>query len=261
MMHSAAVPEELWAELADTAVYLRNRLTTRANKASPFEQWHNRKPLVGHLRVIWADAYAHVSKIKRTKLAPRAKKLKMIGYHDGKKAYRLWDPDTKRVLISCDVVFDESVVLHASPTVFGVATDNDEYVVEAIIDEKVENGERFYMVKWLGYSDEDNTWEPHEHVADTEALLKWEESRRESALIAEKVGVDDPITPALIAEKVGVDDPIMPALIAEKVGVDDPVTYKDAVTCPEARHWLDAIDSELKFISENNTWTIVSLPP
>ena len=32
MIHSADIPKELWAELADTAAYLRNRLPTHANK-------------------------------------------------------------------------------------------------------------------------------------------------------------------------------------------------------------------------------------
>src|SRR5215472_6097627 len=32
-------------------------------------------------RLIWADAYAHVSKIKRTKLAPRSK-IREIGWND-----------------------------------------------------------------------------------------------------------------------------------------------------------------------------------
>src|SRR3954469_19269221 len=78
MMHSASVPEELWAELAATAVYLRNRLPTHANmdEKSPYEAWHGHKPLVGHLRVIWADAFAHIPKSQRSKLAPRAIKLK-----------------------------------------------------------------------------------------------------------------------------------------------------------------------------------------
>ena len=29
-------------------------------------------------------------------------------------------------------------------------------------------------MKWLGYANDDNTWEPREHLADTEALQKWE---------------------------------------------------------------------------------------
>src|SRR5271163_4703285 len=63
---SANVPDKLWAELAITAAYLRNRLPTRANynrgNISPYEAWHGNQPSIDHLRVIWADAYAHITK-------------------------------------------------------------------------------------------------------------------------------------------------------------------------------------------------------
>ena len=69
---TAGIPDELWAELVASATYLRNRLPTRANKesASPFELWHGHKPDISNLRVIWADAYMHIRKGKRLKLAP-----------------------------------------------------------------------------------------------------------------------------------------------------------------------------------------------
>jgi hypothetical protein len=137
MMHSADIPEELWAELADTAAYLRNRLPTHANKEiSPYEKWFGQKPLIGHLRTIWANAFMHVIKAKRGKLARRSTKLKMIGYHDEKKAYKLWDPVVKRIMTSRDVVFDESVVLARPPTPFSIY--DEEYIVEAIIDERLD---------------------------------------------------------------------------------------------------------------------------
>src|SRR5271163_5101795 len=86
---SAGVPDNLWAKLAGTAAYLRNRLPTRANQnrgnISPYEAWHGHKPSIDHLRVIWSDAFAHIPKSKRHKLESRSTKLKLIGYHDEKK--------------------------------------------------------------------------------------------------------------------------------------------------------------------------------
>ena len=88
-------------------------------------------------------------------------------------------------MTSRDVVFDESVVLARPPTPFSIY--DDEYIVEAIIDERLDKqDDHHYLVKWLGYEDADNTWEPHEYVADTEALLKWEEvilRRKSDALV------------------------------------------------------------------------------
>ena len=64
------------------------------------------------------------------------KKLKLIGYsnQDGKKAYRLWDQKCDRVEISCDVIFDESIVLSNSQSTLSNIAD-DEYIIEAIIGE------------------------------------------------------------------------------------------------------------------------------
>ncbi|EXJ95495.1 hypothetical protein A1O1_00617 [Capronia coronata CBS 617.96] len=40
----------------------------------------------------------------------------------------------------------------------------DEYVVEAIRSHRVYKGQVQYYIKWLGYSDDDNTWEPEDNL-------------------------------------------------------------------------------------------------
>ena len=34
------------------------------------------------------------------------------------------------------------------------------YEVEDVVEKKTENNITMYLVKWKGFSDEDNTWEP-----------------------------------------------------------------------------------------------------
>jgi hypothetical protein len=53
-----------------------------------------------------------------------------------------------------------------------------QFVVEAIVDEKGRGRARRYLVKWVGYPDSENTWEPAANVEDTEALDGWEEKKR-----------------------------------------------------------------------------------
>ena len=52
---------------------------------------------------------SHVRKMKPvlTKLEDRSTPMVLLGYEEGTKAYRLYDPCGDKVLVSCDVVFDE----------------------------------------------------------------------------------------------------------------------------------------------------------
>ena len=51
----------------------------------------------------------HVRKTKSvlTKLEDRSTPMVLLGYAEGTKAYWLYDPHGGKVLVSCDVVFDE----------------------------------------------------------------------------------------------------------------------------------------------------------
>ncbi|XP_066155260.1 chromobox protein homolog 1-like [Euwallacea fornicatus] len=49
--------------------------------------------------------------------------------------------------------------------------DDDEYEVEAIIDEKIKKGVRHYLIRWKGYTEESDTWEPEDTLA-CESLIK-----------------------------------------------------------------------------------------
>src|SRR5665213_980589 len=121
------------------------------------------------------------------------KKLKLIGYgdQDGKKAYRLWDQECDRVEISHDIIFDESIVLSNSQSTLSNIAD-DEYIIEAIIGEQENKGEKEYLIKWLGY--DDNMWEPISHMIDTEVLIEWNDQSKQHALLTKCINDDDPAT-------------------------------------------------------------------
>jgi len=59
-------------------------------------------------------------------------------------------------------------------TVESINEDNEEeeeYTVEKILDVKVERGQKYYLIKWEGYSSDDNTWE-NENDCDCKDLIE-----------------------------------------------------------------------------------------
>ncbi|XP_074327778.1 uncharacterized protein LOC141665692 [Apium graveolens] len=103
------LPRTFWAEAVLCAVYLLNRCPTKSvKKKTPNEAWSGSKPSVGHLRIFGCIAYVHVPDQKRKKLDDKGEKCIFTGYDKRSKAYRLYNPLMKKLIISRDVEFDES---------------------------------------------------------------------------------------------------------------------------------------------------------
>jgi hypothetical protein len=71
------------------------------------ELWSGHKPNVAHLKVIGSIAYRKIPDPKRTKLEDKSKKYVFIGYTEKSKAYKLYDPIEKKLVISRDVERNE----------------------------------------------------------------------------------------------------------------------------------------------------------
>jgi hypothetical protein len=109
LLKSKGVPGEFWGEAVSTAVYLWNCAPTKSLKGrTPFEAWHKLKPKVHHLRTFRCIANVKVIGPGISKLSDRSIKMIFVGYETGTKGYRVYDPVTKKLHISRDVIFEES---------------------------------------------------------------------------------------------------------------------------------------------------------
>ena len=103
------LPNIFWAEAVYTAVYLLNRCPTKAvENKTPIEAWSGQKPSAKHLRVFGCMCYVHIPAAKRSKLDEKSEKGIFLGYSSQSKGYRVYNLQTKKLIISRDVEFDEN---------------------------------------------------------------------------------------------------------------------------------------------------------
>lgn len=109
LMLQANVPKCYWSHAIQTAAYIINRLPSRVlNFKSPFEVLKGRKVDIDHLRVFGCVFFVHVQGQHRDKFDPRAIKCVFLGYSSTQKGYKCYSPQTRKLLVSRDVRFDEA---------------------------------------------------------------------------------------------------------------------------------------------------------
>lgn len=108
MLSERQVPKQFWSEAAKWSVHIQNRSPTAAlEDKTPEEAWSGTKPRVDYFRVFGCIAHVHVPDQRRTKLDDKSKKCVFVGVSDESKAWRLYDPATKKIIVSKDVIFEE----------------------------------------------------------------------------------------------------------------------------------------------------------
>ena len=115
MMIAQNVPMFLWEYTIQHAAYLRERAPAQALLGkTPYEAWNSIKPDVSHLREFSSPVYILLQEQKRRpKLLPRSKQQIFVGYDDGSKSVKYYNPETRKVLTSRNFKF----LTHLPPAV------------------------------------------------------------------------------------------------------------------------------------------------
>ena len=257
-----STPNYLWGEAVRHSTYLINRVATRSLlNAVPYEMFKGNKPNLEHIRVFGCIGYARTEAVGRKKLDDRSRSLVHLGTEPGSKAYRLFDPTTRRIIISRDVVFDESKgwswcnksVESTDPGKFivsfgefgnngireeeNVIKDDDitRVMSDNEVDEEIEGGN-------------DNETEVIEQNGTSESDDEHEESqlRRSSRTRRQPEYLNDYVC---LAEVEGER-----LLLAVN---EEPWDFSEA---KDTQEWVLACEDEIKSISKNKCWDLVDLP-
>jgi len=89
---------------------LNRSLTKSVQNKTPYEAWSGRKPNVSNLKVFGYPAYFLNKSPNKDKFDEKGEKLLFVGYSDESKRYRLLNPQTNKLIVAREVIFDEMVV-------------------------------------------------------------------------------------------------------------------------------------------------------
>lgn len=227
MLIASGLSKSLWPEAVRTAVYVLNRTTNKRNsKMTPFEQWFEERPRLDHLKVFGTTGYAHIPKnVGRKKWDAKAKKVYLVGFEPTQKNYRLYDPESNKVIVSCDVKFNENFVRSEYVNIHGTDNESDDELADGQGDSDQSHNSTTSDSNRNTNSDESNATNEKRNLRQNPSkTVRYDAHRGCLAMFVE------------------------------------PSTFEEAMQSEQRGEWKRAIDEELKSLAENETWEIVDKP-
>ena len=269
-MHAKKVPIELWGESIASATYVLNRASTTKSNVTPFANWYGRKPDVTHLRAFGCQAFVHIPDAVRRKLDANAQTGIMVGYCNESKAYRVWNPTTRRIIISRDVIFNEGA------TPFSMEIDTDYTSIFPLEPEEQSMPERDTPTATTtdapppaNLPDISVMEEGDINLNDELPLQDHNESNTDNQ-IPEAVQPRNNTSTSTRTPKVkytnykglmssSTNFPIESDELQHTEPVE-PLSYQQALSSEQAEQWKAAITEEYESLISNKTWELVTLP-
>jgi len=281
MIFDSALGKEFWGFAALTAVHIINRLPSSAHEGkTPFERWFGVPPSIGHLRVFGCIAYRHIPSAVRRKLDPKGRKCRMIGYKEesGSRVYRVYDETTKQVLVTRDVVFDETTtikVLQQDDGQAGVQLAGLEELADLQVQERFATGnegqERGYS---SGDEEEAGSGRPLPPIDPEEGNGPGQVYDQETITVRPpqvqmNIAPQPDCTGQTVLDRSSRPQRMRPlremfrpaAWQAFMAVTEEPVTLQEALAGKDGPAWKAAWESELDSLQKNGTWVVEDAPP
>jgi hypothetical protein len=241
MLKGIFFPNQYWVEVVACSVYILNRAPTKSVKdMSPYEAWTGRKPDVSHFYVFGCIAYAHIPDQIKRKLDNKSEKCVFIGYSEQSKAYRLYNPVTKKFVVSRDVQFqedkswDEKMVGSFFPST---------EIKEQVAEEQSPSPITPILITPTTHDSTEERGQPTRGPCSssdsnpTISSLKMQKTRNLKEIYEHTRPLDLDALYAFVSYQ--------------------PESFEDAV---KEEAWVKSMDEEIEVIEKNDTWDLVELP-
>ena len=267
MLNEYSSPKFLWAEAVNTACKIINRVNIRPflNK-TPYELWKGRKPNISYFKVFGSKCFVLDQSLNLGKFDSKSLEGIFVGYSTTSRAYRVYLTQSKTIVESIHVKFDEStnvVVERVLENVGGDPRDEEDNLHR-------ENG-RERVVELEGENSEQHEEQPDEaHHNDEGERIEILNENRDDEIPASSQSSYQP--PEILREVTS--HPLHNVIGNPREGVRtrsrlqamancafvsqlEPTSFKEANNDP---NWILAMQEELVQFERNKVWTLVPKP-
>ncbi|KAI9195282.1 hypothetical protein LWI28_013512 [Acer negundo] len=231
MLSQSGLRKAFWVEALMYASYIVNRLpSSTLDGKTPKEVWSG-QPVSDYdrLHIFGCPACFHVTE---SKLDLRAKKAIFMGFSEGVKGFRLWNSESKKIILSRDVTFDESVMLKKIPQDTENENSNSLQQVEFETPKKSEKAS-------LTVNGPDDEYDDHEEISvEVEDSAPLAEIRQQLESVANSRPKRDIRRPACYTDMVAYALPM--------TDDDVPYTYREVMDSTDNVKWKIAMDDEMQ---------------
>ncbi|GJZ39769.1 zinc finger, CCHC-type containing protein [Tanacetum coccineum] len=271
------LPDSLWAEAVRHAVYLLNRLPTKAVKdITPYEGWKKRKPNLEYLKIFGCLAFVKKVGGHLTKLEDRSIPMVHLGKEPGSKAYKLYNPKNKRIVVARDVSFDEAKSWTWETTQGSMSGS----MVQPIFMGNIESPQNASMNQEEGphtpLTPHSNNVSPFLNLTGTNYMEGSGSANQSLSSSFGGVPVNDtvpfdtfddtPVRGTRLLQDIYQRAPMMTEEEVQdqyqQAGLlllnEEPTTFLEAT---KETQWMEAMRAEIDSIEKNQTWTLTRLPP
>lgn len=269
MLFDARLPLTFWAEAVNTAVKVINLLPNSTNREKcPDEIWYNSPQDLSFLRIFGTRAMVKIPDEQRKKLEKKSVECVFVGYAENTRGYRLYNLNTKKIIISRDVIFfeEEASVVNKNqldnhkialfpegndgqPNNTIVRRETDESAGEMVNNDSTVNNDS--IVSNENYDTGDETVD---NVGDGDDTIADNRNTDPDYIPDESIQASDPRQRPTAR---GFPNPFNFLHSSFAFTVGEPTKYEDAVI---DENWKQAMDDEYESLIKNKTWILTELP-
>ena len=267
LLEKSGLQQSLWGEAVYTATYLRNRSPTKVlGDVTPYEKWSGKQPSVFHFKTFGCDAIVlnKGTKPKGSKFLPKGLKMKFVGYQLQTKGYRLYNPQTRQIIVARDVIFFEQSFeqLKIPPEddqqanfYFNIFKENVNNKVDSETQMENVNGEVQdveEIVLSSDVDDDDNQVSANSNSeTEREDTIFVDNKRKRGRPKIVRTGAKGRPRKIYVTES----GPEMLNSI-----IENPNSVNEALNSEDSEKWKEAMQAEYNSLIKNKTWQLVEKP-